>query len=89
MSDGGLPAPGWNEYKLLVLDQLTRVSSQVQDLERKVDTFRADDIANVKVEIALLKQKAGLWGAVAGLIRSALPRPSSGGYPTNSYCSGI
>ena len=72
MSDGGIPAPGWNEYKLLVLDQLTRVSSQVQDLERKVDTFRADDIANVKVEIALLKQKAGLWGAVAGLIPGAI-----------------
>lgn len=72
MSDGGIPAPGWNEYKLLVLDQLTRVSSQVQDLERKVDAFRADDIANVKVEIALLKQKAGLWGAVAGLIPGAI-----------------
>lgn len=72
MSEGGLPAPGWNEYKLLVLDQLTRVSNQVLDLERKMDSFRADDIANVKVEIALLKQKAGLWGAVAGLIPGAI-----------------
>jgi hypothetical protein len=69
---GGPPTPGWNEYKLLVLDQLTRVCTQVQDLERKMDAFRADDIANVKVEIALLKQKAGIWGAIAGLVPSAL-----------------
>lgn len=71
MSDSP-PVPGWNEYKLLVLDQLERMSRQVSDLERKVDAFRADDIAAVKVEIALLKQKASLWGAVGGLIPSAI-----------------
>ena len=72
MNETGVPAPGWNEYKLLVLDQIERLSRQVTELERKVDAFRADDIASVKVDIALLKQKAGLWGAVAGLIPSAL-----------------
>lgn len=65
-------APGWNEYKLLVLDQLEGLKSQVRSLENKVDAFRADDIANVKVEIALLKQKAGLWGAIAGFVPGAL-----------------
>lgn len=65
-------APGWNEYKLLVLDQLEGLKAQVRSLEAKVDGFRADDIANVKVEIALLKQKAGLWGAIAGLVPGAL-----------------
>lgn len=65
-------APGWNEYKLLVLDQLEGLRASVQGLERKVDAFRADDIATVKVEIALLKQKAGLWGATAGLIPGAI-----------------
>lgn len=65
-------APGWNEYKLLVLDQLEGLKSQVRSLEAKVDAFRADDIANVKVDIALLKQKAGLWGAIAGLIPGAI-----------------
>lgn len=67
MSDP-VSAPGWNEYKLLVLDQLEGLKAQVRNLEAKMDAFRADDIANVKVEIALLKQKAGLWGAIAGLI---------------------
>lgn len=68
--DGG--APGWNEYKLLVLDQLEGLKGQVRSLEAKVDGFRADDIANVKVEIALLKQKAGIWGAIAGLVPGAI-----------------
>jgi hypothetical protein len=72
VSEPGPPAPGWNEYKLLVLDQLEKACKKIDDLERKMDTFRADDIANVKVEIALLKQKAGLWGAVAGLIPSVI-----------------
>lgn len=65
-------APGWNEYKLLVLDQLEGLKRQVLSLEAKVDGFRADDIANVKVEIALLKQRAGMWGAIAGLVPGAL-----------------
>jgi len=72
MSETGIPAPGWNEYKLLVLDQIEKVCRQVGELERKVDAMRADDITAVKVEIALLKQKAGLWGAIAGLIPGAL-----------------
>jgi len=72
MSETGAPVPGWNEYKLLVLDQIERVSRQVAELERKMDAMRADDIASVKVEIALLKQKAGLWGAIAGIVPSAL-----------------
>lgn len=65
-------APGWGEYKLLVLDQLEKLTNRIASLESKVDVFRADDMAGVKVEIALLKQKAGLWGAIAGLVPSAL-----------------
>jgi hypothetical protein len=61
-------APGWNEYKLLVLDQLEGLKRQVENLERKMDAFRADDIANVKVEIALLKQRASIYGLVAGSV---------------------
>lgn len=70
MSD--LNAPQWSEYKLLVLDHIERLSAQVRNLETKMDAFRADDIANVKVEIALLKLKAGLWGGISGLVPSAL-----------------
>lgn len=72
MSEPNSVAPGWNEYKLLVLDKLEVVCGQIKELERKVDAFRSDDIASVKVDIALLKQKAGLWGAIAGLVPSAI-----------------
>lgn len=72
MSDPGTIAPGWSEYKLLVLDKLEMVCAQIKELEHKVDSFRSDDIAGVKVDIALLKQKAGMWGAIAGLVPSLI-----------------
>jgi hypothetical protein len=65
-------APGWSEYKLLVLDHIERLSTQVRSLEGKMDAFRADDISNLKVEIALLKLKAGVWGAVSGAVPAAI-----------------
>jgi hypothetical protein len=67
VSDPGA-APGWNEYKLLVLDQLEGLKRTVENLERKLDAFRADDIATVKVEVALLKQKASIYGLAAGAV---------------------
>ena len=45
---------------MLVLEKLERLPA----LEQEIGAMR--------VEIALLKQKAGLWGAVAGLIPGAL-----------------
>lgn len=71
MSDGGM-APGWNEYKLLVLEQIQALGQRQVSVETKLDTFRQDDIQSLRVEVALLKQKASLYGAIAGLIPSAI-----------------
>lgn len=66
MSELGLE--GWGEYKKLILKELERLEAAVNELNRKIDAFRADDMATLKVEIALLKLKAGVWGAVAGAV---------------------
>jgi hypothetical protein len=58
----------WQEYSKLILAELERMSMEIARLNAKLDAFRSDDIANVKVELAMLKVKAGMWGAVAGAI---------------------
>lgn len=51
---------GWSAYEKLVLDKL-------QSLEEGQDDLRSEMVA-VRIDIATLKVKAGLWGAVAGTV---------------------
>ena len=55
---------GWPEYKIAVLKQLeflTTTVTKIDDTVNKIDKETA-------VEIALLKQKAGIWGGIVGLV---------------------
>lgn len=54
------PANDWNEWRQHVLAQLT----QQRDDHREV----REALQRIQVEIAQLKVRAGLWGAVAGVI---------------------
>lgn len=58
MQDFG--ANGWNEWKRRVLFQLEEQSKSMQLLH--------NDITKVKLEIAMLKVKAGIWGAMGASI---------------------
>jgi hypothetical protein len=51
---------GWLEYRKLILSELERVSRELRDLNQKV--------SDIHTEIAMLKVKSGLWGALAGAI---------------------
>ncbi len=51
---------GWEEYKRLVLEELK--TSKESRKEIKIC------LTNIKVEIAKLKVKSGIWGAIAGAI---------------------
>ena len=51
---------GWAEWKKLVLFQLERNTSEHRVLDRRVSEIQTD--------IAQLKTKAGVWGALAGAI---------------------
>lgn len=51
---------GWVEYQRLVLAELERHSATLETIGR--------DLGSVRTEVALLKLKSGVWGALAGLI---------------------
>ncbi len=59
--DGGRREDGgWDEYRRLVVDTLDRLDHNIGDLKKSVD------VANIN--IAMLKVKAGFWGALGGLM---------------------
>lgn len=53
----------WPTYEKLVLGKLNDLTDQVEKLDEKVTATRID--------IATLKVKSGLWGAVAGVLPAA------------------
>jgi hypothetical protein len=70
---------GWGEYQRLVLSELERLDGSIQKLDDKlddsiqkindkIDDLRKTEIKSMGEEIQVLKFKAGLWGALAGMI---------------------
>lgn len=51
---------GWTEWGKYVLKELERLNACYASLDEKVD--------KTNIEIAKLKIKSGVWGAIAGLI---------------------
>lgn len=51
---------GWPEYQKMVLRQLEQLDDDIKSLESQVIRLRID--------VAQLKVKAGMWGAVAGMV---------------------
>lgn len=51
---------GWSEYEKLVLSKLDEHGEKIKCVDKKV--------TDVRIEVAGLKVKAGIWGAIAGLI---------------------
>lgn len=51
---------GWSEYQKTVMHQLEELDADIKALDEKVTLLRID--------VAQLKIKAGIWGAVAGMI---------------------
>lgn len=58
----------FEEYRLLLVNELERTSAGLRDLNQKVDQFRREDVAQMKTDIALLKMQATIYGAIAGLV---------------------
>ena len=51
---------GWNEWSIYVLKELKRLNVNYEGLQK--------DVRSIHVEIATLKVKSGLWGAVGALV---------------------
>jgi len=54
---------GWNEYSRLVLAELERHNKLLEEYNKKLNV--------IQVEIAMLKVKAGIWGALGGVLAAA------------------
>lgn len=54
------PTNGWNEWSKHVLAELERLNGCYVALDNKLD--------EVRIDIAKLKVKAGIWGAIGGAI---------------------
>lgn len=52
---------GWNEYEKLVL-------SSIGNLDKKMDRVLEHELPEVRVELAKLKEKAGIWGILGGVL---------------------
>jgi len=51
---------GWNEYAKLVLADIKRLGERQQAMEEKIN--------RILVQVAMLKVKSGVWGAVGAAI---------------------
>lgn len=67
MPDGPVPE-NWGEYRRLILSELERISKDLEVLSDKLDLFRRDEISKIQIDVAMLKVKAGVWGAAGGLM---------------------
>lgn len=55
---------GWTEYQKLVMNTL-------EQHEKKLEGI-TEALTEIKVEIGMLKVKAGMWGVVGGIIPMAI-----------------
>ena len=61
--------PGdWMQYRRLILSELKRISADMESVAEKFDLFRREEVSQIKVDIAMLKVKAGVWGLGGGLL---------------------
>ena len=51
---------GWSAYEKLVLEKLDDLETRVEVLDEKLTL--------VRIDVAQLKVKAGIWGAAAGMV---------------------
>ena len=63
-----LPEDSWPEWSRHVLAELKRLNNNLAQVENKIDLIKDGQITPLKVEIAMLKIKASIFGLVGGAI---------------------
>jgi hypothetical protein len=61
----------WAEYRQLVLAELERIDTLVENHDTKnQDTFEdvRKELSAIKIELSALKVRSGIWGGVAGSV---------------------
>ena len=67
-----MPENGWREYQRLVLAQLEEHGDGIARVDANIQSLRSNDLADIKIEIAMLRVKASIWGAGSGLVISGI-----------------
>lgn len=62
----------WGTYRRLIVSQLDDINSSIGKINDKIERFRAEDISQIKTELALLKMQAALLGSIAGIVSSGV-----------------
>lgn len=65
----------WKEYRRLILAELERIDKGMVTLNLKMDTtsdMRDIAMTAMRVEIAMLKVKASMWGGFSGTLGAAI-----------------
>lgn len=59
----------WGEYRRLILAEIERINKGMVELNNKMDAnseSRFSETSQIQVEIAMLKVKSGIFGAMTG-----------------------
>jgi len=63
-----MESDSWREWGTYVLKEMKRLNTQIESLDNKVTSIKDQQISQLKIEIAMLKVKSGVWGLIGGLI---------------------
>lgn len=62
----------WPGYRRLIVSQLKSFENEVSSLRKDLRDMREGEIQEMKVEIALLKLKSGVWASIVGALSSII-----------------
>jgi hypothetical protein len=62
----------FDEYRQLILHTLERLQLGITAIEIKLDELRKRDLEAMKIDIAMLKVRASIFGGLAGAVAGAL-----------------
>lgn len=63
---------GFDEYRHLIMETLERLQRGITAIDVKVDLLRTQEVEALKIDVAMLKVRASIFGAIAGAIGGAL-----------------
>lgn len=62
---------GWAEAKDLVLQAIENLNTNIALLNAELKEVRIKDIPSIREDLRELKVKAGIWGAIGGVLTAA------------------
>lgn len=62
----------WIEYRRMIVGQITDIARDIETINSKIERIRVEDLTQIKLDIALLKFQAAMWGAIAGTVLSVI-----------------